>query len=1365
MNTTSIISLDLGGKNTGFFSCTTNDFNNLKNFQSGTIIYDESFILSQVNRRGKRHTKRNNLRRKLAKRLFLLILKEHYKLKIKYLPDEILALFNKRGYTYASFELSSEEQESLFSNILKEFLNENLGNFNISNDIEIEDFLNQIASNENTFKQYSKDFLNLYESSTFKPKNKIELKDEIKNIYEDKEDQKELFDGLKTVKKTLEEFDKQQNQGNLPRAKYFLEIKEEIKTNSNIQNFLKNSNLEEEKINNLIGNISNFQLKELRRYFNDKEMVQGDIWIEDKLHKIVWRFITSWHPKKDETIKKNQDELTSNLKNSKIIDFLTQNNPNKTIPPYDDMNNRGAVKCKSLRLNKNYLDTHLPNWRNITNRLASDSLKENLKDCTTNKSDIDLTLLHRLLDTSSSIDSYKLREYKIENYVDILGKDDSLKFKKFTQNYYETITKKVRTGIWQKADEIFELCNHNPPYKNNQIHTLVNGILGVEISDTKFKEFEETLWNKKIGNKKLVNYCKNIEELRKKKGNLFKLYIEELKEIEKPDIEQKKDIKILNDEQLLFWVDEIANFFKLDDIFKSRFSNYFSMAQLYSIIETKRAGFMSTCKWCSAENSFRTKTNIENFTLYDKSTGEKLEDVIFDENIHIKVYENSNAQRLPADTQRPFSGKIEKYIDKLGYEIAKIKAKELENIKEKKIDLKIVLEQNSFEYEESIRSAKIKNANAKAKKGLEDSKKFFEKSIEEKEKRIKNFNNKICLYCNNEITTDGEIDHILPRSYTLKNYGTVFNSEGNLLYVHQKCNQSKSNKIYKLEDIKASINVNEVEEQISKIKSYKTFTLLNQKQQEAFKFALFLPNSSEAYKKVLGFLRTDQSSRVNGTQKYLAKKIQEKLIKMFEKKGFKFDFEFILASSEDVSRLRKDYAKQNPILEKPKDSKQSPSSHTIDAVVALSSVFKKVTGLDDIPTSNKVLEFVQINNIPIKPLGKIEKEKIGNLGNGSIFKDSIYQENFAPIYKFENRFYTGFLKASKVPDFKNCIEIKSSDFEQIKKYFKNEIKKENGLVIYQINKQNTLDLFHNISNNLSNQLNLAQTLNKFSYNLIKTSVENAPKILKDSKKTSTKIYGKTLILPIKDEWERFDSFFKKELINQNIEYKEKDGKYQVDNEILISICKKYFNIQNKNIRNKARKVFSLPSVEAPSGGFRIRRKNHKNEDIYQLVGIDGAKSAGFVLENGKINSSKDVLLPTLVKSKNISFKEPAKKEIQEYIDMNNFRNLTDFINLENISIFVAPASTNRPLVKVELDFNLLKKILKNENLNFLELDNIKLEDEQKEIFDEVFNSCNFVPRDNKIKILKADSNRVLIEFSNNNKTIMKYYDKAEDINI
>lgn len=51
---------------------------------------------------------------------------------------------------------------------------------------------------------------------------------------------------------------------------------------------------------NLIGNISNYQLKELRRYFNDIEMAKGDIWQAEKLHRITARFIRSWHPKNDE---------------------------------------------------------------------------------------------------------------------------------------------------------------------------------------------------------------------------------------------------------------------------------------------------------------------------------------------------------------------------------------------------------------------------------------------------------------------------------------------------------------------------------------------------------------------------------------------------------------------------------------------------------------------------------------------------------------------------------------------------------------------------------------------------------------------------------------------------------------------------------------------------------------------------------------------------------------------------------------------------------------------------------------------------------------------------------------------------------
>ncbi len=1345
----SVISLDLGGKNTGFFSFTSQDITKIDNFQSGTIIYDESFGLSQVVRRGKRHTKRNNLRNKLVKRLFLLILQKHYGIKIQFLVDEILGLFNKRGYTYASFEIKDDEKEQLESTILKEFLNDKLTNYTIKNDDEIEEFLNQIASNETTFNEYKNNFENLFKTSTYQPKKQLELIDEIKKELE-KDDAKELLNGLKIVKKIIDEFDKQQNQGNLPRAKYFEELNQEITQNSEIHNFFKSYNLKIQDMQNLIGNLSNYQLKELRRYFNDKEMAKGDIWFSEKLHKVTWRFIQSWHSKNIED-KKRQKENLSNLNSKNIIEFLTTTNPLQTIPPYDDMNNRGAVKCQSLRLNENYLDAHLPNWRNIAQRLASENQKESLEDTTIKGSSKDSTLLHRILDTSKEIDSYKLRGNKIDGYIDILGKEDSLSLQKFTKNYYELIRSKVRTGIWTKDDDMLKKCEHNPPYKNNQIHNLIAGILGVKIESDKFILFEKELWNIKFGNKKLSSYCKNIEELRKSHGNLFKTYIEELLKDGKNVFtkEEESNKKLLDSKVLNEWVKKIGDFFCIEEKYRERFNNHFSMAQLYTIIETKRNGFNSTCKWCTAENQWRSKTSVE----INQETGE--------------IFKNANAQRLPADTQRPFSGKIERYIDKLGYEIAKIKAKEIENIQDYEIKLQIILEQNAFEYEESIRSAKIKNANAKAKKTLEESAKRYTKSLDDKTKRIKDFSNGICPYCGESLGEDGEIDHILPRSHTLKFYDTVFNSEGNLLYVHQKCNQAKKENIYKLSDIKAPITQEEIEKIINPIakNSYKTFTALEPEQQKAFKYALFLDDNSEAYQKVVGLLQTDQSSRVNGTQKYLAKKIQEKLKMILSNK--KFDFEFILADANDVHNLREKYANENKLLKKPEN--QPPSSHTIDAIMAFLSIYPKIAKDDKLPNSQKVLQWVEINNIKTKSKSKIDKDKINNLGGTTIFKDSIYQERFAPIYKFENKFYTGFLLAGKMLDFANCSEIKEKDFKMIKEYFKNNIQKPNGLIIYEIDKQKTLTLFHNISKGLSEEIKLAELLNKFSYNQLKTSVEEAPKILKDDKKLSTKIYDKTVILPIKQEWINFDKAFKKYLQYKNIEYKEKDGKYNVGDDVLNEFCKTYFNIQNKPIRNKARKVFSLPAIEAPSGGFRIRRKNHKGEDIYQLVGIEGAKSAGFMIKDGKINTAVDVTLSTFAKSKNISFKDPQKMELQEYVDMSNFRDISDSVNLDGIKIFVAPASTNRPIIRSVIPIVKFMQIINLQDFNYLELSDLKFTTDEKfgvikEKFDQVFVGCNFAPRD-KLKIIKANQNGIEIEFSNNNRTIMKHYDNGIDVKL
>lgn len=1247
----SVMSLDLGGQYTGFFSFT----DSLDNALSGTIIYDKSFVLSQVNRRQKRHSKRNNIRNKLAKRLFLLILQKHYSLVLDVLPDEIRGLFNKRGYTYVGFELDEADREALESNVLKDFLSERLQP--IDKDSDVEDFLNRIASNPESFTSYKKRFETLFASSTHLSNKKLDLINEIKSEYT--ESAKKLLDGLKVVKKIIDEFDKQENQGHLPRAKYFEELREFINTNEKVKNFFESNNLNTNNMANLIGNISNYQLKELRRYFNDKEMKNGDLWEPEKLRRITERFVRSWHPK-SETDRQRRLELLKILKSKEIIEFLTTTQPTMTIPPYNDMNNRGAVKCQTLRLNEKYLDRHLPNWKDIAIELNYGKFSNDLADSTIKGYSQESTLLHRLLDTTKEIDIYELRAKEPSRLlIEKLGKEDAKSFHNFAQNYYDLIRQKVRPGIWMPAknndntlnlddhSNMLKRCDHNPPHKKNQIHNFVAEILGIKLDEAKFDKFEKELWNSKIGNKKLSTYCANIEDLRKTYGNIFKQVVD--------TGEDKNVLKYQKD--LEFWTTKIAEFFGIDDEHKQRFNNLFSMAQLHTIIDTPRSGFSSTCKWCSAENRFRSETK-----LYNDETGE--------------VYNKATAicQRLPADTQRPFSGKIERYIDKLGFELAKIKARELEEVKTKEIKVSIILEQNAFEYEESIQSAEIKKASKKAKKRLEQSIKYAKKSLEDKNSRIKAFSNSICPYCGETIREDGEIDHILPRSYTLKHYGTVFNSEGNLIYVHQKCNQAKSDTIYKLSDTKIDISEQWIEEQIDKIKDYKTFSILTPDEQKAFRYALFLSNESDAYKKVVDWLRTEQSTRVNGTQKYLAKKIQEKLIKMLPDKHL--SFEFILADAMEVSDLRERYAKINPLLKKPE--KQVPSSHAIDAVMAFVARYQKIfqngtpPSADDVvklsmienwePVSNELLTKGLSTNQKIEKMiksGDYSQKRMREVFGKPVFKDEAIGERYRPIVIDGDKIYIGYPRKTQGGryDLHYCSEVTNKKEKELinsalEKYAKL-VKDEQNMKLYEIDKKAINEASNSLFGSTYNSLSESQKreaiiietiINNCKYYVKKTEVINAPQFVS---KEELRAY------PFYDEWVRFDRAWKAH-IKDNYKEKVDQGKKIYDiTQVMdewIEFCKNYFDVKKKGIRSKARKVFSLVAPTTPPGTvFRIKRKTHRKDSfVYQAVAIDNQQISGdyanILLKNGKQTIAFAGQSPSSTLKKEIIIKET--KEIR-----------------------------------------------------------------------------------------------------------------------
>ena len=167
--------------------------------------------------------------------------------------------------------------------------------------------------------------------------------------------------------------------------------------------------LDAEKLTNLIGHLSNLELKPLRKYFNDdkhkisKKNLQGDQWDEKRLAAIFSRWILSeWriNPDKDKDKKPEAQcdykelckqirkeigtpkEIKKGKMKGRVIDFFLRNRPahnhdqakdkitgNKkfysaqwTIPPYQDNNNRRPPRCQSLILNAEYLKTRYRDW-------------------------------------------------------------------------------------------------------------------------------------------------------------------------------------------------------------------------------------------------------------------------------------------------------------------------------------------------------------------------------------------------------------------------------------------------------------------------------------------------------------------------------------------------------------------------------------------------------------------------------------------------------------------------------------------------------------------------------------------------------------------------------------------------------------------------------------------------------------------------------------------------------------------------------------------------------------------------------------------------------------------------------------------
>lgn len=1176
------ISIDMGAKNNGVFIIKTK--NNTIIEKKATNIIVDSINFSKKSRRENRHKDRNYKRRKLVKRLL-----EEFIDFSKYTQKQqelILGLLNNRGYTFIStsteFEKLNDETVEFINNhfeelqglVLKEDFENKISEF--ENLDELREFIYSINEKLNTetkkkkaefYKEFQNSFLSFIKSDL------IIIRDLFSNIL------KELDTGSK------------------PRAKYLDEIKEEIEKDFD---FIKEYS--KKQFFNLIGNISNFQLKVLRKYFNQKFDNQLDT---SKLDLKVRRYFKAFHYKSEKE-KAQRKELFSILDNqSNIVEFLISTNPSLTIPPYEDMNNRDTYKCNSMLIQSELITDeiketidYLLSKPEFSNLLISSNEgvfeKEELlktKVVSGNKQiKEDFTYskyLQRILDATSEIVTRELNprnvfkhKAKFEKgtidsivcFQKVFGLKAYNRLKDIAIKYYKE-EEKIHNGIYTESSSIFVKCNTNTPYKNNAKHILLKPIYSYSFLSEESDKFLADI----KATKGLQTALLRVSDEAKKYQNSFYHIIEACFKNEK--CIDDKDIKLivkninknfLDLKQILkdknTYLDEIES---VDESNLKRVINIFK--QTYEILFKELGGFNKTCKHCTIENALRS-----------------------DESLTI-------GKRLLSDVAKPIDGMLDMMLDRLAFEIS-------ENIDEKDIKdiekLEILLEQNRFEFEENLNT--IKRAN-------DSSIKKYKRENKDK------LNVDVCPYSGKSFDK-GDWDHILPQSKG------VYNSKANMIYCSVEGNQKiKGNRDYTLEMIHekhlekvfGKKSLEEIKTIIKtgiesiNIDNFSNFDNLKLHQQIALRYALFLRDSEE-FKKAFEIVRRDKIKTFsNGTQKRLARYIYEKLSKKFGTTFKNIEVDSKTIDNQLVRTTRNILAQDKQELEKKEI--QDSHSHCIDSMVVFYLANSIIKGRTDKKKENidSLVPLLDFDDIYLEESGinNLSKKKTfinsptKELGSYKLFDDTIYSEQYKHITNKNNKKEIDkLIEYSLLFDTKNGKKIYLNSFEELeeRRVYKIDVQKvSNTLYELFINKNNT-------------ELSSLKFLDKLQY---VSSRKEIQAIFFNDKQTELKEFSSIKNIPYFSQ-KLYKAVYKKLKECEKLFKTNEDGKTFLNSEVLNQLLKEMFDSkqkeENKQQRKRAKKrhKYTLPILG--SAKFRIKRKN-----TWQVLGNKDIATKNYII-NGDI---------------------------------------------------------------------------------------------------------------------------------------------------
>jgi CRISPR system subtype II-B RNA-guided endonuclease Cas9/Csx12 len=1138
-------------------------------------------------------------------------------------------------------------------------------------------------------------------------------------------------DALKTIRSDADSILNLSSMGHQHRSKYLSAIRSDMGKDTRLAKVAAAFG-GEDRFANLVGNIANLQLRALRWYFNDVTFAAGDKFEGGRLKNVIVRAFKYFHP--DPENSKPHHALIQKLEASDdIVETLCTLDPNETIPPYEDQNNRRPPVDQTLLLNPKSLQKRFGDaWHIWAQKLETTypALAENLDKITAetdrksricvNKKDVlpskfyrGAYLLQRVLDRNKKFDPFALRllasgeenqrsKVARQKLTEVLGSQHTVNFILFAQAYYDEV-ELAKNGLWiGDEDSLLECSGIHPPAKKKILPTLVGGVL--QVSKEKAEDFIQNIWKLRYaGSASVLSKCRGIEQLRKAYGGEFNLrYKRALYLNEKGRVLSKEDKELVGVKKS---VDAVAKFLKgrlgLTEAEADRFANPYSLSQLYTLIETERDGFTNTCLAVHAENAWRMTT-----TLFDG-------DLI------------AQCSRLPADCVRPFDGVVRRTLDRQAWELTKVlgaRIKSSVKFTGGVVQVPFLAEANKFSFTASL--YELKKQTAKLKK-CEDAAKRKRKQWQEKDERIMRASKGLCPYTGIRLDKDGEIDHIIPRSLTNDTEATVFDSEANLIYVSPRGNQLKGDKHYSLSNLNAAYlskifgtsDTKAVEEKIEKeVKKLsdenrlKFFELLTEEQQAYVRHALFLDAGSEAREIVIDSLRNKRRTLVNGTQAWFLRrviaKLQESLEPWKKKTGNRLAFRAWPSDAGLVHNLREALGKLDPILVKP--DVQPVVSHTIDAMCsfagacAVRSARTFMNGNIDFanPEKAELLAALHPRNCRVIRIDSLPIDKKTSVESRALFKDGIFAEEFLPIVLENKVLYAGFDSAcngSKT----NRVEVKTKNvlgfLQLLAPFFDRDIDETlQARATYRINKQKAFAFLNRIQHSqpADSEMLQADVLESLLYHTVRKNLasalvsQNGKNLLAEDevinlKKFTIKVELKTkewkaagvVLLPALDDWK---ALLKTPELQSRLGGE--IGEFDLTAFLAgIRGTDRKSRMQHK----KCRRTFSLPMVEDPSGGVRIQRTNIRGDRVYQTHSAN-ALFVGFSADGKKVAWNKPKLLPTFT-TKNLTVSgEKYRAPEDGFVPLSQWRRVSDKFGAQ---IDMAPGSADRRYVRVRLSWS------------------------------------------------------------------------------